>query len=220
MAVSAVKPEAETDEAAPKARGKKGLIKIIVMVLLACGVIGGGAWWYLGHKNAEGGAEEAKQEVAKPPVFYPLETFTVNLVLVETPQFLQTGITLKVSDTATVEELKLLSPVVRDRILMLMSSRKASDLLTVEGKRQLGNEIVDAVNEVLGKSEAPAKKPAKAKAADAKDGEPKDAEDEEEKDAADAKDTKGGAEAKGGAAPKDNSKRPVQAVLFTTFIIQ
>ena len=205
MAVSAGKPEAASDEAAPKAGGKKGLIKLLVIVLVVGGAIGGGAWWYLGHKNAEGAAE-AKQEPAKPPVFYPLETFTVNLVLIETPQFLQTGITLKVSDNAVVEELKLLTPVVRDRILMLMSSRKSTDLLTIEGKRQLGNDIVDAMNEVLGKSEAPAK------AADAKA-----AEDEEEKDPEEAKDAK---DTKGGAAPKDNSKRAVQAVLFTTFIIQ
>ena len=217
MAVSAGKPEAASDEAAPKASGKKGLIKLIVIVLVVGGAIGGGAWWYLGHKNAEGAAE-AKQEPAKPPVFYPLETFTVNLVLIETPQFLQTGITLKVSDNAVVEELKLLTPVVRDRILMLMSSRKSTDLLTIEGKRQLGNDIVDAMNEVLGKSEAPAK--AVAKKADAKAADAKAAEDEEEKDPEEAKDAKDAKDTKGGAAPKDNSKRAVQAVLFTTFIIQ
>lgn len=219
MAVSAVKPEAASAEAAPKAGGKKGLIKLIVIVLVVGGAIGGGAWWYLGHKNAEGAAE-AKQAPAKPPVFYPLETFTVNLVLIETPQFLQTGITLQVSDNAVIEELKTLTPVVRDRILMLMSSRKSTDLLTIEGKRQLGSDIVDAMNEVLGKGEAPAKaaaKPAAAKAADAKGEDAKAAEDEEEKDAEEAKDAK---DSKGGAAPKDNNKRPVQAVLFTTFIIQ
>ena len=71
---------------------------------------------------------------------------------------------------------------------------------------------------MLGKGEAPAK--AAAKPADAKGEDAKAAEDEEEKDAEEAKDAKDAKDTKGGAAPKDNSKRPVQAVLFTTFIIQ
>ncbi len=218
MAVSAVKTEPAPAEEAAKPAGKKGLIKIIVMGVVAAALIGGGAWWYLGHKGGEA-VKETKHEPAKPPVFYPLDTFTVNLVLVDNPQFLQTGITLKVTDTAVADELKSLSPMVRDRILMLMSSRKATDLLTIEGKRQLGDEIVNAMNDILGKGE-PAAKPtaiaAEAKGAEDKGADAKDAKDEEEKDAGDAgdtKDAKAAGESKGGG-------RPVQAVLFTTFIIQ
>lgn len=217
MAVSAVKTEPAPVEEAAKPAGKKGLIKLIVIALAGAAVVGGGAWWYLGHKGGEP-ATEAKHEPAKPPVFYPLDTFTVNLMLVDNPQFLQTGITLKVTDTAVADELKSLSPLVRDRILMLMSSRKASDLLTIEGKRQLADEIVNAMNEILGKGE-PVAKPAP-KAAEAKGAEDKGADvaaaaaaDEEEKDTGDAKDGKAAGDGKGGG-------RPVQAVLFTTFIIQ
>ena len=95
MAVSAVKTEPAPVEEAAKPAGKKGLIKLIVIALAGAAVVGGGAWWYLGHKGGEP-ATEAKHEPATPPVFYPLDTFTVNLMLVDNPQFLQTGITLKV----------------------------------------------------------------------------------------------------------------------------
>ncbi len=219
MAVSAVKSEPAPAEAAPHPSGKKGLLKLVLMAVIGIAAAGGGAWWYIGHKGGET-TQEAKHEPAKPPVFYPLETFTVNLVLVDNPQFLQTGITLKVADNAVVEALKLHTPVVRDSILMLMSSRKAADLLTIEGKRQLGEDIVASMNLILGAGEAAAKPAAKtadagaadAKGADAKSADAKAAEEEEdEKDAA-AKDAKGGKAA--------GAERPVQAVLFTTFIIQ
>jgi flagellar FliL protein len=208
MAVSAVKAEPAAAEEAPRPAGKKGLIKLVLIAILVIGAAGGG-YWYYAHKGHEP-AKEAKQEPAKPPVFLPLETFTVNLQLVDNPQFLQTAITLKVVDNAAVDEIKLRMPEVRDRILMLMSSRKAAELLTVDGKRRLGEDIVASMNDVLsggaGKS-----KPAE-KSADAKDANAKAA--DEEPDAEDAK------AAPGGEAAAEGAERRVQAVLFTSFIIQ
>jgi flagellar FliL protein len=225
MSVSAVKAEPAAADDAPRPSGKKGLIKLALIAVIASGAAGGGAWWYLGHKGGES-AKEEKHVAPKPPVFYALEPFTVNLVQVETPQFLQTGITLKVTTEAVVEELKVHLPVVRDRILVLMSSRKASDLLTVEGKRQLGEDIVDTMNRILGAE--PAKhKPAAEKTASAEKDAKAAAEDEEEKDAeektADAKEEKSGKDKKGGKSAEksgEGAERPVQAVLFTSFIIQ
>lgn len=219
MAVSAVKSEPAAAEAAPQPAGKKGIIKLAIIGLLVVGMAGGGAWWFLGHKGGDA-AKEVKHEPAKPPVFYALETFTVNLVLVDNPQFLQTGITLKVASESVVEELKQHMPVVRDRILMLMSSRKAADLLTIEGKRQLGEDIVNSMNQILGGSaKAQAAKAAPGK--DAKDEKAAD-DDEEEKSAdegKDAKDAKDAKPAKGGKSA-ESGDRPVKEVLFTSFIIQ
>ncbi len=38
-------------------------------------------------------------------------------------------------------------PQVRSRLLMVLSSKKASDLLTSEGKRKLTDEIIDQLGE-------------------------------------------------------------------------
>jgi len=217
MSVSAVKSEAAPAEAAPPAGGKKSIIKLALIALLVIG-IGGGAYWYFAHKGGDA-VKEVKHEPPKPPVFLPLEAFTVNLVLVDNPQFLQTAITLKVSENSVVDELKLRLPVVRDRILMLMSSRKAAELLTVDGKRQLGDDIVASMNQILGASAGKTKADAHAgdgKAADAE--EEKDA--EEPADAQDAKAAKGAGGGKAEAKSGDAADQPVQAVLFTTFIIQ
>jgi flagellar FliL protein len=229
MAVSAVKAEPAATEAAPRPAGKKGLIKLVLVGVLVSSAAGGGAWWYLGHnKHAdEETAAAAKPEATKPPVFIPLEAFTVNLVLVDNPQFLQTGITLKVADSGVADAVKLNMPVVRDRILMLMSSRKAPELLSVEGKRKLGDDIIASMNEILGAGTAA---PATDKdAAAAKDGAEKDkdkdkaADEEEDEEDADAKAAKAKSKGKGKNKSKTKAKeadKPVQAVLFTSFIIQ
>jgi flagellar FliL protein len=211
MAVSAVKAEPAPAEEAPRPAGKKGLIKLVLIAVLVIGAAGGG-YWYYSHKGHEP-AQEAKHEPAKPPVFLPLETFTVNLQLVDNPQFLQTAITLKVIDNAAVDEIKLRMPEVRDRILMLMSSRKAAELLTVEGKRKLGEDIVASMNDVLGGDTGKPK--AVEKSADAKDAKAKAA--DEEPDAKDAEDAKA---APDGEPSTEGAERRVQAVLFTSFIIQ
>ena len=86
---------------------------------------------------SSGSGRGSQRSKAKPPVFVSLETFTVNLQPEHSEQHLQTNLTLKVEDSRTVEEIKLHMPEVRNRILLLLSSKTASQLMTVEGKRKL-----------------------------------------------------------------------------------
>lgn len=140
--------KAAAPEPAPAAQPKKKskLIPITVAVLVLASGGGGGAYWYL---NRQAATHEAKAEPEKPPVFQPLDNFTVNLQLEDSPQFLQTGITLKVADTAAADEIKLRMPEVRNAVLLLLSGRKASEVLSVEGKRKLGVDIVNAINAIF-----------------------------------------------------------------------
>ncbi len=128
------------DEVAPKKSKKMLFIIIGVVVLLAGG--GGGAWFMAQAKHAPG---EAKAEPHKPPVFMPLETFTVNLQ--GGAQYLQTDITLQMSDPAQIDEIKLHMPRVRSRLLALLSSKNAEDLATAESKKNLAKEIMAQVTQ-------------------------------------------------------------------------
>ena len=157
--------DAEQEESKPKKSSKK-LIVIILILLLIAGGGGAGAWYFLTqqHKPDEHKATEAKIEAHKPPVFLTLETFTVNLQPDPETQYLQTDITLKVGSAEAGEFLKLHMPEVRNRLLLLLSSKKASDLLTLEGKKALSTEIIeqlkrepmeaDAISRALGISAA------------------------------------------------------------------
>ncbi|MDP2265320.1 MAG: flagellar basal body-associated protein FliL [Thiobacillus sp.] len=130
----------DADAAAPKKSKKMLFIIIGVVVLLAGG--GGGAWFMTQGKQEP---SVAKVEPPKPPVFMPLETFTVNLQ--GGTSYLQTDITLQLADPAQVEAIKLYMPRVRSRLLALLSSKNAEDLATTEDKKKLALEIKDQVSQ-------------------------------------------------------------------------
>ncbi|SNS61398.1 flagellar FliL protein [Noviherbaspirillum humi] len=148
MATAAKSKAAPAEETGGKAGSKKLIIIIAALaVLLAAG--GGAAWFFLGHKkeeahgDAHADAPKAKVDPGKPPVFVTLEQFTVNLQPDNgNEQFLQLSMTLQVPDQPTVDQIKTFMPLVRSRLLMLLSSKKASDLLSIEGKNKLIEEVI------------------------------------------------------------------------------
>jgi len=76
-----------------------------------------------------------------------MEPFTVNLQSEGGDQFLQITFTLQVGDAAQEEIIKAFMPQVRSRLLLLLSSKKASEISTVDGKKKLSEEIIAAVNQ-------------------------------------------------------------------------
>lgn len=237
MAVSAVKkeavkPGAATDAPQPTKPAFKWRLPLVALCVISAA--GGGAYWY-STQNHEDAGKVVQAEPAKPPKFLPLDPFTVNLQLEDTPQFLQVGLTLKVADTAAIDALKLYMPEVRDRILRLLSSQKASTLLTLEGKRKLATDIVASINAIVApppaQPDAAPKAPAPAQTTPAAETEAKAAADPDAKPPADG-DAKPTAEA--GDAPAAEAApaplaapaapaataAPVLSVLFTSFIVQ
>ncbi|WP_342119106.1 flagellar basal body-associated protein FliL [Pseudoduganella sp. OTU4001] len=141
-------------EAAPVGGGsKKKLVFILAGVLVLALAGGGGAWFMLKGDDGEH-AEEAKPnkkakkaKPAGPPVYVPVDQFTVNLQPENGEQYLQLAITLQ---SSTLEESAIIKenmPKLRSRILLLLSSKHASEINTPEGKQQLGKEILEAVNQ-------------------------------------------------------------------------
>jgi len=132
----------EATEAAPAGKSKKKLFVILgVLVLLLAG--GGGAAWFL--TQDKGSHEEAEAAPMETPIFQALETFTVNLQ--EGEQYLQIDITLQMTDPAQLEAIKLHMPRVRSRLLNLLSSKYADELLTAEDKQKLAQEVLAEVNQ-------------------------------------------------------------------------
>lgn len=206
--MAAKKPEPEAE--APKKKGKLLIIVSALVVVLGAG--GGGAWFFLRPKDANAHVEEKP----RPALFLPLEQFTVNLIPSEgTPEFVQAGLTLKVEEQETIEQIKERMPLVRDRILMVFSGKRSAELLPVAGKRKLAEEIAAAVQTVI-TPEKPAPKK-KAKAAEAEESDEAKAEEEAtaEEEAEDGEKKPKKAKAKAKAA-----KPPVVEVLFTAFMIQ
>jgi flagellar FliL protein len=133
-------PKAEAAPEAPAKSSKKLIIIIAAAVLLAGG--GAGAWFMMKPKAGAHKEEVKHAEPAKAPVFMTLETFTLNLQPDPDEKFLQLDMQLQVASNEAVETLKTQMPVVRNRLILLLTSKKASDILTMEGKKQLSDEII------------------------------------------------------------------------------
>lgn len=151
---------ATADAAAPK-KGKKGLIIIIAVVLLVLGAGGVGAFIFMKkNANAEHGEDKkaaAKKEKKKhgPPVFSPLEPFTVNLADPGREHYLQIGLTYEVAGADVGDALKAQMPLIRSRVLLLLTSRTADELGSPAGKAKLATELVALARASLANSEAP-----------------------------------------------------------------
>lgn len=134
---------AETGDA-PVAKSKKKLIIIIASVLLLLVAAGGGA--LVLTKKSKPAVEEVATEPAKPPVFISLDQFVVNLQSSDGDKYLQVHITLQATDEAEVTLLKANSSQIRSRLLMLLSSKEAEEILTPKGKEKLISEIKTQIN--------------------------------------------------------------------------
>lgn len=147
---------------APKKKSKLLLIIIIAVVVLAAA--GAGAFLLLKKGHGEEGAAEAdghgaapakvekkhKADPGKAPTFINLETFTVNLAPETGDQYLQLVVALKVDDAHAGDAIKNFMPEIRHRVLMLLASKKASDLATEAGRSELADQIKDEINGVIG----------------------------------------------------------------------
>lgn len=207
---------AAADAASPPAKaGKKKLIIIIVAALVL--VLGGGGAAFMllkkphdaeegeagdGHGKSKAKAKHKEEpQVAQqqpgfdpkhPPVFVPMDAFTVNLADKDSERYAQIGVTLEIDTAATGEQLKLVMPAIRNNILMVLSHKTSAQLLTLEGKEKLARAILYASVRPLGYQVD-------------------DDEDEEEADAAPKKKKK---------RRPANMVFPVRGVHFSNFIVQ
>jgi flagellar FliL protein len=149
MSKDSDKARAAESTAAPESKPPKKrrwlLIVTAAIVLLAGG---GGAAWYTLSRPA---SAQPQATAEKPPVFVNLELFTVNLQPQGSGQFAQVGLSVKMADAHATEGLKLHMPEIRNRILLLLSTKTAEDLYTVPGKEQLVREITKEIRQPLAK---------------------------------------------------------------------
>ena len=95
----------------------------------------------------KGGRKKGGKE--SPPVYVAMDAFTVNLVPESGDQFVQLILSVEVADAPTGDRIKTYTPKIRNNVMMLLSGKKASELLTKEGKEKLPGEIRDQMNHVL-----------------------------------------------------------------------
>lgn len=147
--MATAKKASKEDEATGESKPRKKLTLIIAVVaLLLVGAIGGGAaWYFLGNKPVAEGEAQAAPPPPQPPVYSVLDPFVVNLQPEMGEQYLQIAMTLQVAEQAQSDQIKLYMPMIRSRLLVLLSSKGASELMSSDGKSKLAQEIISTLNE-------------------------------------------------------------------------
>lgn len=173
------KPEGE-GEAEAKPKSKKKLFIIIGVVVLLAG--GGGAAMMLGGSEPpkEGEEEEhVAEEEHKTYALLEMDTFIVNLsantsflkvkmVLEYDPEIANkalggghghgdagAGGGEKADPLAGAGAIGHRMPQITDSIIRVLSSKKAEDVLSPEGKEDLKQQLIEAINEATGLDEGP-----------------------------------------------------------------
>jgi len=144
---------------------KKSKKKLLIIILAAVVLIGGGVGYVMWSKSQE----EAKRKQAeleatpeyqlkkqmefrkenKPPRFIRMDEFTVNLPGRGGEHYLQTAIVLRTGDAETEGKIKNFLPVIRDKIILVLSSRTMQEFATVDGKNAMAKEIALVINSII-----------------------------------------------------------------------
>lgn len=113
---------------APAKGGK--MKKIIIIAVGTIVLLGAGGAYFLLGKNAS--HAPAKPALKPPPVFFPLDSLTVNFQSDDgSMHYLRTGLTLKIKDEKIQATITEHMPEVRSHVLLLLSGKKPDDITSV-----------------------------------------------------------------------------------------
>lgn len=142
----AEKKKTEAAEGAAKPKNKLPLFAIIGVVMVAALVI----TFVIGRQVAARSKPGAPKKVEHGPVM-PLEDFLVNLADPGGDHFLKVTVNLELNKEKgkTPEAMKEQVSLVRDAVLMALSSKTRDELAPPAGREKLKAEIKKKVNEAL-----------------------------------------------------------------------
>lgn len=96
-----------------------------------------------GHGGEAGGKEGAAGNI------YPLEPFIVNIYDGQELRYLKVKIEMEMVGAGVKPEIDARLAPIRDSILVLLSSKTLQDVQDVQGKNQLKEEIMGAINKTM-----------------------------------------------------------------------
>ena len=141
-----------------KKGGSKTIIMVVVGILLLNG-IGAGAWLFLsdGDDKKESGANPQAEVVLGPPKYLTLvPEFIVNFGPGSKVRYLQVDLQISTRQEASLDVISIYRPVIRNDVLVMLSSVSFDDLKTRDGKELLQKKLLTAINKVVNEAMHPA----------------------------------------------------------------
>lgn len=135
--------------AEPKRNSSKLFWLMIGLTVLSIGAAGTAAYlmWKTNNNNVPV-EEEETGPIKRLPIFVDITPFTVNITSSRgVSHLLYIGMTFKVGTTETRDVLEEHMPQVRSRLLIALSSQKADELTSIDGKTQLAATLISTLQE-------------------------------------------------------------------------
>jgi flagellar FliL protein len=166
--------EASTQEGAPVEKKSSNMLMIIIIIVLVFIIILGALGFFL----LSGGDEEIQQQQQIEPqtrerttsttrkasqnsdfddsrklsdigILYPLDTFTVNLKSDAVRRYLKVTMSLELDGSELSLELDAKSPVIRDRVIRILTSKTLEEISSKKGKQKISQQIMDTLNAMI-----------------------------------------------------------------------
>lgn len=152
---------------------KKNMLMIIIIAVLVLIIIGGGIVAFLlmgdeeGTKVQQRSAPQSQESTSSSSrskrssvdmqskklseigILYPLDTFTVNLKSDSGRRYLKATISLELKGEELSIELDNKAPVIRDRIIRILTSKTLEEISSKKGKQKVSEQIMDTLNSMI-----------------------------------------------------------------------
>ncbi len=149
--------EEENEATSEEKSGGKPWLLILLAAVVALLLGAGGTFFLLGNKQEPAEAAQAKAS-EEPPVapdlefgerVFKMDPFIVNVTGEGYPRYLKMQIAFEMSSPEARQEAESRVSQIRDTTILLLSSKRLSDINDFEGKALLKDDLRDRVNALL-----------------------------------------------------------------------
>jgi flagellar FliL protein len=81
---------------------------------------------------------------------FVLDPFVLNIGSLGSNRFLKLSLSVDLSGAAAIAKAKAKTAAIRDALIILITAKTADDLMYAEGRDKLKNEIISALNRIMG----------------------------------------------------------------------
>jgi flagellar FliL protein len=93
--------------------------------------------------------DEETRKFSEIGILYPLDTFTVNLKSDAGRRFLKVTMSLELEGQELSLELDAKGPVIRDRVIRILTSKTLEEISSKKGKQKVSDQIMDTLNAMI-----------------------------------------------------------------------
>ncbi len=93
------------------------------------------------------------RQLSEIGMLYPLDTFTVNLKSDAGRRYLKVTMSLELEGEELSLELDAKSPVLRDRIIRILTSKTLEEISSKKGKQKVSTQVMDTLNAMIADGE-------------------------------------------------------------------